>query len=286
MRLAEYSAQVRGEIEVALEHDIKLDVQNEQLQVAMLYAVQTVGKRLRPLLTLAVAETFGAQREQIMKAANALELIHTYSLIHDDLPAMDDDQLRRGKPTVHVQFDEALAILAGDALQSLAFQWLTTGNELTAVQQANLVRLLAENAGPNGMVGGQVLDMAATDGDEITLAELQVLHKQKTGALLAYAAEAGGVLAGVTAPVQALLAEFGITFGLAFQIKDDLDDLNQDEEEDKQSFPYLLGVTGAQDALRATVQQAADILAQIDATTEADMTLLTSFLDYFDETVA
>lgn len=285
MRLAEYAKIVQPEIEQFLTTEFaKFDLDN-QLIAAMNYALMTGGKRLRPLLTLAVAETFGQKRATIIKNASAVELIHTYSLIHDDLPAMDNDTLRRGKPTVHLKFGEDVAILAGDALQPLAFEWVLAGEQISVESKLELSRLLAKAAGFNGMVAGQMLDMEMTKASKTELATVKKLHNLKTGALIAYAVQAGGILAGVNQEIQQALWQFGLKYGLAFQIKDDIDDLIQDGDEDKQAYPTLLGLTGAQKALHEEVTDAQILLKQIGEEAGVDMALLLSFLDYFDEMV-
>ena len=215
----------------------------------------------------------------------AIEMIHTYSLIHDDLPAMDNDDMRRGKPTTHRQFGEDVAILAGDALQPLAYQWLASDPLLTTPQKAELTLQLALASGANGMVAGQVMDMAATNADTITLDQAKAIHYRKTSALIAYAAIAGGIMAHASEAVKEQLWNFGMAYGLAFQIKDDLDDLGQDDDEDKQAYPTLLGVQGAVDALREQVNLANQALQKFGELTGNDITLLVSFLDYFNETL-
>ncbi|MCM0583472.1 polyprenyl synthetase family protein [Weissella diestrammenae] len=269
---------------MTLEHELLKDVVAGDLQRAMSYAVLAGGKRLRPLLTLAVSQTFGVAPEKIVKAASAVELMHTYSLIHDDLPAMDDDQTRRGQPTTHIAFGEAIAILAGDALQPLAFQWLIDPN-LRPDQQADLVMSLAKASGGQGMVAGQIADMAATNGDTLLLADLEQLHLKKTGALLAYSMVAGGVMADVSSRTQEQLVHFGQAFGLAFQIKDDLQDGYQDDDENKQSYLQLLGAAGAKKYLTKHVQLAKAALADLTDETGIDVSLLMSSLAYFDDMV-
>ena len=282
MRLAEYAELVRPELEQMFQTSFD-DLGDGSLIDAMRYAVTNGGKRIRPLLTLAVAETFGQKRQTVMMNAGAVELIHTYSLIHDDLPAMDNDDVRRGQPTTHVKYSEDLAILAGDALQPLAFEWLTVGNVISTQIKVQLVQKLAQAAGPQGMVAGQVLDMAATNAVEIDLVDVIKIHNLKTGALIAYSAEAGGILADVDVSVVEILRRFGLAYGLAFQIQDDLNDLEQDGDEDKQSYPAILGHNGAKKALAAQVALAHAALIEIQQQTGADVELLVSFLDYFDK---
>jgi farnesyl diphosphate synthase len=200
----------------------------ERLMAAMCHGVLNGGKRLRPFLVLESAALFSADGEAALRVAAALECIHCYSLIHDDLPAMDDDDLRRGQPTVHKAFDEAAAILAGDALLTFAFDIVADeATPLPAERRAALVLALARAAGLGGMAGGQMLDLdAARDlPDEAGIIRLQAM---KTGALIRFACEAGTVVAGAPAPDRERLAEFGSAIGLAFQLADDLLDLTAD----------------------------------------------------------
>lgn len=285
MNLTEFASEVVPKIEETLATELTQSTTEKTLREAMTYAVMAGGKRLRPLLTLAVAQSYGMGVPGLVRAASALELIHTYSLIHDDLPAMDNDDMRRGKPTTHCQFGEDVAILAGDALQPLAYQWLASDPLLTTPQKAELTLQLALASGANGMVAGQVMDMAATNADTITLDQAKAIHYRKTSALIAYAAIAGGIMAHASETVKEQLWKFGMAYGLAFQIKDDLDDLGQDDDDDKQAYPTLLGVQGAIDALREQVALANQALKKFGELTGNDITLLVSFLDYFNETL-
>ncbi|RRG18874.1 polyprenyl synthetase family protein [Weissella viridescens] len=272
-------------IQTQLANQIATDVEQPDLQAAMRYAVLAGGKRLRPLLTIAVLETFDVPAEPLLQATDAIELVHSYSLIHDDLPAMDDDQERRGQPTTHVKFGEDLAILAGDALQPLAFQWLSQTEPLSVDQRLKLVQQLAQAAGGNGMVGGQVLDMQYTGADTVTLAQATQVHELKTGALLRYSLVAGGIMADVDQLTLTALDQFGRAFGLGFQIKDDLDDLGQDDGADKQAYPTILTVPGAVAALQDQVDEARSALDQIKEHCQVSTDLLNSFLQYFDATL-
>jgi farnesyl diphosphate synthase len=231
------------------------------LSQAMRYAVLDGGKRLRPLLVLAAAEAVEATAEKAsraaLRAACAVELIHAYSLVHDDMPCMDNDVLRRGKPTVHVKFGEAQALLAGDALQALAFELLTPGPDVVDVAvQAGLCRLLALSAGCHGMAGGQAIDLASV-GKLLTIDELQTMHRLKTGALLQASvlmgAACGDVAAKTSSTALAGLQEYGAAIGLAFQVVDDILDVTadtatlgktagKDAEQDKPTFVALLGL--------------------------------------------
>lgn len=199
-----------------------------QLLAAIRHGVLNGGKRLRPFLVVESAALFGADGPAALRVAAALECVHCYSLVHDDLPAMDDDDLRRGQPTVHKAFDEATAILAGDALLTLAFDILADDRtELPAGTRLELVRALARASGPGGMVGGQALDLAAerSTPDEAGIIRLQAM---KTGALIRFACEAGAIVAGATGSERDRLAEFGSAIGLAFQLADDLLDATSD----------------------------------------------------------
>jgi len=237
---------------------------------AMRYATLGGGKRIRPLLTCATAASLGADASRALRAACAVEYIHAYSLIHDDLPAMDDDDLRRGRPTVHVAFDEAIAILAGDALQALAFEVVANDPVLPHDARLEMTRVLAAAAGWRGMVGGQALDIDAT-GKALTLDALERMHRGKTGALLTASVELGAIAAGAGAPARAALRDFGAAIGLAFQIVDDLLDVTQTTEHigkragadaaiGKNTFPGLLGIDGARERARAQYSAACDAL--------------------------
>jgi geranylgeranyl pyrophosphate synthase len=208
----------------------------ERLHAAMRYSALGGGKRIRPALVYAVGELFSQPLESLDAAAAAVEMIHVYSLVHDDLPAMDDDELRRGRPTCHRQFDEATAILAGDALQVLAFASLAAAPASAAARVA-MITALAAGAGTAGMAGGQAIDLAAV-GRELDASAIEAMHRRKTGALIEASVVLPALLAGAAAEELARLAEFARALGLAFQIVDDLLDVEGD--------PRLLGkATGA-----------------------------------------
>jgi farnesyl diphosphate synthase len=239
------------------------------LGVAMRYAVLDGGKRLRPLLVLATCESVDGDREAAMRAACAVELIHAYSLVHDDMPCMDDDVLRRGKPTVHVQFGEAQAMLAGDAMQALAFDVLTPDSGVAPALQARLCALLARSAGHAGMAGGQAIDLASV-GLQLDEATLRDMHRRKTGVLLQASVMMGAACGATSAQATAALAEYGAALGLAFQVVDDILDVTQDSEvlgktagkdqdANKPTYVSLLGLTQARalaQELRCQAQQA------------------------------
>ena len=236
------------------------------------------GKRVRPLLCLLAAESVEGRTEDALAGALALECIHTYSLIHDDLPAMDDDDLRRGKPTSHKVFGEAHAILAGDGLLTEAFRILATEGQAAPTARLEAVSLLAEAAGWRGMVGGQALDL---EGEELTrqgqayeLAHLQTIHRLKTGALLRAALEIGAVLGGAAPAHRATLREAGALLGLAFQIQDDILDatateadlgkrVGKDEGRGKITYPALLGLDQARAALQDATERAVCLLQSL-----------------------
>src|SRR5207245_837845 len=192
-----------------------------RLHSAIRWSVFAGGKRLRPALTLAVGQTFGAPNEALLRTACAFEMIHTYSLIHDDLPSMDDDDLRRGRPTCHIKFGEATAILAGDALQALAFQTIAEDARLAPAVRVRLIAEVAPAAGtPEGMVAGQALDLDAESRD-VTKEELDRIHHRKTGALIRAAARCGAIIAGASENDLEAITEYAGNLGLLFQITDD-----------------------------------------------------------------
>lgn len=267
------------------------DIDQKTLSQSMNYSVMAGGKRLRPTLTLATVEMLGGQvTPAVMRAATALELLHTYSLIHDDLPAMDNDDLRRGKPTNHCKFGAGMATLAGDGLLTLVFQWVTE-NDLPASTRAHLALSLAKAAGPAGMVAGQARDIEG-EHEHLNLDQLRYLHREKTGALLHYAVVAGGIITDQDDEILRALADFGDHYGLAFQIYDDLMDVlgtvaqmgkavGKDAGEHKNTYPGLLGVDGAKDQLHlalAHARQAQKNLAQLTGKSFAGYD---QFLAYF-----
>jgi farnesyl diphosphate synthase len=242
---------------------------------AMRYAVLDGGKRLRPLLVLATAEALGDARQSAaaLNAACAIELIHAYSLVHDDMPCMDNDVLRRGKPTVHVQFGEAQALLAGDALQTLAFEMLTPQDgSVAASAQATCVALLARASGYQGMAGGQAIDLASV-GQRLSEDQLRQMHRLKTGALLLCSVQMGvACVASVPDAAQTALARFGQALGLAFQVVDDVLDVTadsatlgktagKDEAADKPTYVALMGLEAAKAYADDLADQAMQALA-------------------------
>lgn len=240
---------------------------NDILSEGMRYSLVGGGKRIRPVLALAAAEALGGDPEEILPAAAALELIHTYSLIHDDLPAMDNDDYRRGRLSNHKVFGEASAILAGDALLTYAFELIAQPlSKVPAERQLRVIREVALAVGQQGMVGGQVDDLAG-EGRNLTLTEIEHIHQRKTGALLMASARLGGTLSGGAEEQILALTTYAQALGLAFQIKDDILDVEGDSDtlgkpagsdlrQDKSTYPALLGLDGAKEHLRAQIEKA------------------------------
>uniref|UniRef100_A0A7V4LDL8 Polyprenyl synthetase family protein n=1 Tax=Desulfobacca acetoxidans TaxID=60893 RepID=A0A7V4LDL8_9BACT len=247
---------------------------------AMHYSLMAGGKRLRPILCLAGAEAVGGDAGEALPVACALEMIHTYSLIHDDLPAMDDDDLRRGRPTCHKEYDEATAILAGDGLLTEAFRIMAEAAPQFSGREAlllEIIQLIGQAAGYMGMVGGQMLDLLA-EGRTINLKELALIHRMKTGALITAAVRAGGLVGGGTRKEITALTGFGEKFGLAFQITDDILDVEGDSAEmgknagadakrQKATYPALAGMEQAKAWARQLVEEAVAELAPLGART-------------------
>ncbi|WP_151734632.1 polyprenyl synthetase family protein ['Paenibacillus yunnanensis' Narsing Rao et al. 2020] len=241
----------------------------DNLREAMNYSLQAGGKRLRPLLVVAACEALGGRREAALPVAAAIEMVHTYSLVHDDLPAMDNDDYRRGKPTNHKVFGEAAAILAGDALLTHAFFSVVQASRrygVPAEQVLSIVEDLAEMAGPRGMVGGQVADMEGEQG-LTDLSQLQYIHLHKTGDLIIFSLLAGGRIAGADEAQLAALCEFGTGIGLAFQIQDDILDLIGDEgklgkktgsdiRQHKVTYPYFIGLEASREEVKRLTEAA------------------------------
>ena len=281
MNAADFDTWTRGElaaVEAALEAWVPTDAPGG-LGDAMRYGVLDGGKRLRPLLVLAACVATGGARTAALRAAVAVELIHAYSLIHDDMPCMDNDVLRRGKPTVHVRYGQAQAMLAGDAMQALAFEVLTAPPdapggtfEIAPPLQARLCSLLARAAGHRGMAGGQAIDLAAV-GQKLTLAELEQMHIHKTGALLQASVLMGAACGRPEAVAWAALSDFGAALGLAFQVVDDILDVTQeshrlgktagkDLHHNKPTYVSALGLDAARRHAEALRDQAHEALAR------------------------
>ena len=265
--LARYASQIEEALAEALPSDP--DTPPDLLE-ALRYRLMAGGKRLRPILVLLAAEACGADPRDAMPAACAVEMVHTYSLIHDDLPAMDDDDLRRGQPTSHVAFGEAMAILAGDALLTRAFEVLAADLP-DPVVAAECCRVLASAGGSDGMVGGQVADLAATDTSpenvDDPLEVLRAIHRRKTGRLLAASLELGAVVAGADNQVRESLLDYGQNIGLAFQVADDLLDVEgdihrtgktsgRDAQLGKWTYPALAGNDTSRELARNCIESA------------------------------
>ena len=247
----------------------------ERLRSAMEYSVLGGGKRVRPLLAYASGELCGVDAARLDVIAASIELVHAYSLVHDDLPAMDDDDLRRGRPTTHIQFDEATAILAGDALQALAFEILCEDPGLASqpARQVKVISWLARAVGPAGMVGGQMLDLEA-EGKKLDERALEDIHRRKTGQLIRAAIMMPSELGELSDAERELLDTFASDIGLVFQIRDDLLEVEQDTatlgksagsdaSNDKSTYPSTLGVEGARKRAAETQQRATDALRSL-----------------------
>lgn len=272
-----------------LVHHVHLAKFPDRLKEAMTYSIQAGGKRIRPILLLASYEAFGGKRENVMPIALAVEMIHTYSLIHDDLPAMDNDDYRRGLPTNHRKFDEATAILAGDGLLTRSFEMIANAHELSNEQKVYVTKRLAQCAGPGGMVAGQVLDMEA-EHKNLTLNELEEIHNLKTGQLLIFALEAGAYLGGANEKQLNEMVKCAYYIGLVFQIQDDILDVvgdqtklgkpvGSDEINDKCTYPKILGTDGAIKQKELYVQKAKDSLISANVNSG----VLTALIDYLGE---
>lgn len=253
----------------------------KNLHSAMRWSLFAGGKRFRPALLIAVGKVFEAETEKLVRTAAAIEMIHTYSLIHDDLPAMDDDNLRRGRETCHVKFDEATAILAGDALQNLAFQTIAEDETLSAEIRVKLISEIADASGtPDGMVGGQQMDLEAEgNGKDISIEELEKIHRSKTGAMISVSAKAGAIIAEATKNEIDAVTNYAAQIGLLFQITDDLLDVTQTTEvlgktagkdisAEKATYPAFYGLRQTQLLAEDIYQKACRELEKIDKDTK------------------
>ncbi|MGR3207302.1 polyprenyl synthetase family protein [Bacillus glycinifermentans] len=245
------------------------------LKQSMLYSLEAGGKRLRPILVLALLHAYGKHEEDGIPVGCAVEMIHTYSLIHDDLPCMDDDDLRRGKPTNHKMYGEATAVLAGDALLTESFKMITThvSFNVPAEKRLRIVNELVSAAGAEGMVGGQILDMEA-ESKPVSLQELQSIHEGKTAKLLSFSVIAGAILADAPEEEIEKLREFGHHIGVGFQIRDDILDLEGSEDKigkrtgsdttnGKSTYPSLLSVEGAKQKLNEHIEKAKRLISEL-----------------------
>lgn len=273
--LAETSELVNQKLDLLVP---KSEIEPPELHAAIRWSLFAGGKRFRPALTLAVGSCFGAPTGKLLTTAAALEMIHTYSLVHDDLPAMDDDDLRRGQPTCHVKFDEATAILAGDALQALAFQAIAEDENLTSEIRVKLISEIARAAGtPTGMVAGQVFDLAA-EGKQISGEDLKRIHERKTGAMIVASARCGGIIASVGEKELKAISIYAQKLGLLFQIVDDLLDVSgtaadlgktpgKDARSAKATYPSLYGLDQAQNLAFETHRNCTAALSEIEKPT-------------------
>ncbi|WP_290034144.1 polyprenyl synthetase family protein [Ligilactobacillus cholophilus] len=260
------------------------------LNEAMRYSVDAGGKRIRPILILAIVKSLKNEiNKDDIKVASSLELIHTYSLIHDDLPEMDNDDLRRGKPTNHKVFGQAMAVLAGDALLTTAFECICN-TRLNNDLKIKLISGLSKAAGPEGMINGQVGDIQG-EKQEYNLSQLRKVHLGKTAALLKYACYAGSLLGNANQKQEKILVDFGEKFGLAFQIYDDILDVignkeqlgknvHKDNSENKNTYPILLGLDGAKKCLNKLIGEMSRNLNELSKN-NFDIELLMGFLEYF-----
>ncbi|MBF0621134.1 MAG: (2E,6E)-farnesyl diphosphate synthase [Magnetococcales bacterium] len=278
--LKRFLAEQKERVEHALQQYVpSADQQPHRLHEAIHYSLMAGGKRLRPILIIAAAQSVGGNSEKALPMACAMECIHTYSLIHDDLPAMDDDDLRRGQPTCHRKFDESTAILAGDALLTYAFDLAARPiRNVSPENQLLMIRSLAQYAGLGGMVSGQVLDLEA-EGKQVDLDTLKNIHAHKTGALIRTSCILGAIIGGGSNSEVVSLGRYGHAIGLAFQIADDILDVvgdtatlgkpvGSDEKQKKSTYPQLMGLEEAQKQADQLVDEAVEVLASFGS--EAD----------------
>ncbi len=248
-------------------------VKPESIHKAIRYSVFSGGKRFRAGLCIAACETFGGDSERILPVASGIELIHTYSLIHDDLPCMDDDDLRRGKPTLHRAYGENIAVLAGDALNALAFHLVSLADD------CRIIRILAEAIGTEGMIGGQVADVESSGKDDIGKDDVHFIHTHKTAALIRASLEMGTVVTGAPESQLRIIGEFGSLIGLAFQIVDDIldiesssevlgKDVGSDEQLDKATYPKVFGLDNSKKIARSMIADSQNVLKRLEVETE------------------
>lgn len=276
--LDEYLMSKKGPIESALDASVVSRIpQTDKICESMSYSLMAGGKRIRPVLCIAACEMFGGNQEDAMPTAVALEMIHTMSLIHDDLPAMDDDDLRRGKPTNHVLYGEDVAILAGDALLSTSFEHVArhTPNTIAPEKIVDIIVRLGKCVGAEGLAGGQVMDLECegrgVEGNDVSLEDLTWIHTHKTAALLVASVACGAILGGASKEDVERCEKFALNIGLAFQVADDILDITassedlgktagKDLEADKTTYPKLMGLEGAKDEARRLVQEAKEAI--------------------------
>ena len=282
MNLHGYMESLKNEITESIIRKFEIwgnraDEDVEVLKDSILYSIKNGGKKFRPILLLMTLEAFGVDRSKGMATAMALEMIHTYSLIHDDLPAMDNDDLRRGIPTNHKVYGEALAILAGDSLLTESFSLISADESISAETRLELILFLSKSAGTCGMIAGQVMDMEA-ENETIQLEKLKKIHELKTGRLIEFACLAAGLIAKQNNEIMADLSEFAQCLGLAFQIQDDILDVEgdteiigkpvgSDEANGKSTYASLLGLDGAKNMLANESDKALELLNKLPADT-------------------
>ena len=278
--LQEFFEDCRAQVDKTLDCLIpKPEIEPQKLHEAIRWSIFAGGKRFRPALVLAVGKTFGASEKKLLKTAAAVEMIHTYSLIHDDLPAMDDDDLRRGRETCHKKFDEATAILAGDVLQTLAFQTIAEDENLSDKIKVKLVSELAKAAGtPSGMVAGQQFDLDA-EGNGFSIENLEKIHHSKTGAMICFSARAGAIIAQAIEKEFEAVSKYASRLGLLFQITDDLLDITQSTEilgktagkdltAKKATYPALYGIDETRNLAKKNHAESLRELEKINKNTE------------------
>lgn len=298
---AQHLAEIQQHLSIILPLQLaQLNTADERLAAAMQHGLMNGGKRLRPYLVYATAEALGGNRQQADVAAAAIEMVHSYSLVHDDLPAMDDDDLRRGKPTCHIAFDEATAILAGDALLTGAFQRLAHAPDLAAKQRLDLIALLSDASGAAGMVAGQAIDLAHVN-KSMSQDQLQHMHQLKTGALIKAAVLLGATVIDeqLESSIRQQLERYADCIGLAFQVQDDILDIESDtatlgkqqgadEALNKPTYPALLGLNSAKQLAVDLVSEAHAALHQVtqlrpSLLTESGLSRLAGVADYIIE---
>jgi geranylgeranyl diphosphate synthase type II len=269
-RFAEFQQMINAELDRRVPPE---DTPPEPIYRAMRYSLFAGGKRLRPILCLAGGESLGSKPEIFLPTAVAVEMVHTYSLVHDDLPCMDDDDFRRGKPTNHKVFGEAIAVLTGDALLTLAMEVLATADYDYRVI-TRLIQNLTDAAGTNGMIGGQVMDMLSASGN-LTEPELRNLHLKKTAALIRFAATAPAIILLSSDEVEYAFSSYGMFIGLAFQIRDDILDIEgttetlgktagKDKKHDKVTYPSLIGIEKSNELAHKAVESACEVISKYD----------------------
>ena len=287
--IEQYIEEGKQTIERVLKNMIDGNAIPKYLYESMTYSLFAGGKRLRPILMFASYEAYGHNINKVYKTAAALEMIHTYSLIHDDLPAMDDDDYRRGKLTNHKHFDEATAILAGDALLTKSFEIIASDDQLTNDEKVFIIQQLANASGPRGMVGGQILDIEG-ETNSLNLHQLEKVHELKTGKLITFAIVSGAYLAKANEKTIHHLQEFAQYLGLIFQVQDDILDIEGDPEKlgkpvgsdadnQKSTYPNLLGIDGAKQQKEQYVKKANNALVLA----KANNSYLMDLLYYFSE---